>query len=189
MGIFLIGASIYIFAYSPYFLISPNRVFIESLDTYSDINIANRSIESLYGTSLWRVTKSDVTTLITKLQKNIEKVEVDHIYPNTLSIIIKSVPLVYTVELPGIIGKSYDLTANGILIPSRTLEVKLPRIKVINPDINESSFLDFKEVISPGAMRHIKNISDILGSDLGIKEIGYLEYFAVENEVHIITKI
>ncbi len=166
IGVFLIGASGYIFAYSPYFLISPNRVFITALDDTSDINIASRSIEPIYGTSLWQVSRSEVTALITKLQKNIDEVQVDHVYPNTLNILIKSAPLTYTASIPGLTTKSYNLTSNGILIPLRAGDKKLPRLKIVNPDILDSTFLDFKEVISASTMRRIKDISDILAADL-----------------------
>jgi hypothetical protein len=64
LGVFLIGAFFYIVTLSPYFQISPNRVIIERADTYSDINIAYKAIEPIYGDSLWLISTKQISELI-----------------------------------------------------------------------------------------------------------------------------
>jgi hypothetical protein len=49
---------------SPYFEISPNRVIIERSDMYSDVNIAYKAIEPIYGSSLWTLDNQEIKNLI-----------------------------------------------------------------------------------------------------------------------------
>lgn len=55
IGCFLIFSSVYILFFSPYFRISPSKVVIERLDTITDINIAYKSIEDVYGESIFSI--------------------------------------------------------------------------------------------------------------------------------------
>ena len=55
IGSFLILLSVYIMFFSPYFKISPSRVIIERLDSITDINIAYKSIEDVYGESIFSI--------------------------------------------------------------------------------------------------------------------------------------
>jgi hypothetical protein len=180
-------SSLYIFFYSNYFQISPNRLIIERLDEYSDINIAYRAVEPIYGKSIWSVDAAEVTALISTLQKNVTHIELDHIYPNTLRIVMESSPLLYSVKFPGV-GRSYELSENGTLIPNRSGVSRLPKLILYSPELQESPFLDFRSVADTQTMTRIQSVTQILKSDFKIDTIKELIYYGVENELHVILK-
>jgi hypothetical protein len=187
IGAFLIVGSIYIFFYSSYFEVSPNRLIIERTDEYSDINIAYRAIEPLYGQSIWGVDKKEVTSLISALQKNVTNIELERVYPNTLRIIMESSPLLYAVKFPWV-GRAYELSENGTLIPNRSGISRLPKLTLYSPELQESPFLDFRSVADTPTMARIQSITAILKSDFGIEAVKELIYYAVENELHVSLK-
>lgn len=189
IGLILIGASIYILIASPYFEISPNRTIIERAltDNYSDVNIAYKAIEPLYGKSLWTLDKAEVRDMIRGLEKNVEKVDVSHSLPNSLKIIIESSPPKYTVEFPGP-GRSYLLSENGILIPNRNKENQLPRLQIYSTELLESSFLDYKEAVNPAAMGRIHDVSHVFSVDFSSSVITSEVYYATENELHLLLE-
>ena len=146
VGCLLIFLSVYIFLYSAYFRLTPNRTIIERLDEYSDINIAYKAIEPLYGQSLWLLSEREILESIRSLEKNVSRVQTTHLYPNTLRIVIESYPPVFSAFIPGN-QKSYLLTQNGIIIPDRSEKNNLPRIRLYSEVLVESTFLDYKEAI------------------------------------------
>ncbi len=88
IGAFLIIATLYILFYSPYFLLSPSKILIESLDETVDVSIAYRSIESLYGKNIFFIDQKTTAKAIQADQKNITSIRIDHLYPNSLKIIL-----------------------------------------------------------------------------------------------------
>ncbi len=187
LWILLIGSSVYIVALSPYFQISPNRVIIERDDAYSDINIAYKAIEPIYGDSLWFVSQQHVTDLIRGLEKNIEQVKVSHLLPNSLKIIIKSSAPAYTVDFPWV-GRNYLISENGILIPNRAKKSDLPRLQIYSTTLIESSFLDYKEAVPPRTMKKIRDVYGIFGTDFKGSIITSMTLYEVENELHILLE-
>lgn len=113
--------------------------------------------------------------------------EVHHLMPNSLKIIITSSPPKYSVEFPGA-GRSYLLSENGILIPNRNKEIQFPRLQVYSPELSESSFLDYKEAIHPLAMEKIHDISKVFSVDFASAVITSQVYYTTENELHILLE-
>ena len=126
-------------------------------------------------------------SLINALQKNVTHVELDHIYPNTLRIVMESSPLLYSVKFPGA-GRSYELSENGTLIPNRSGVSKLPKLILYSPELQESPFLDFKSIADSQTMTRIQFVTQILKSDFKIDAAKELIFYAVENELHVILK-
>jgi hypothetical protein len=162
-------------------------MIIERDDTYSDVNIAYKAIEPIYGESLWTFDKDRVRELIQGLEKNIVSVDVSHLLPNSLKIIIRSSPPRYSVEFPGV-GRSYLLSENGILIPNRNKEVQFPRLQIYSSELNESSFLDYKEAVQSAAMKKIHEISRVFSVDFANSVITSEIYYATENELHVLLE-
>ena len=113
--------------------------------------------------------------------------EVNYLLPNSLKIIITSSPPKYSVEFPGA-GRSYLLSENGILIPNRNKETHFPRLQIYFPELNESSFLDYKEAIRPQAMEKIHTISKVFSIDFASSVVTSQVYYATENELHILLE-
>lgn len=100
IGVFLVAASVYIIGFSPYFQIAPSKVIIARTDTLSDINIAYKSIENVYGQSIFLFSTDEVIKNLTDLQKNITNVKVSRLLPNGLKIVVSSSPSVFSTTLP-----------------------------------------------------------------------------------------
>jgi hypothetical protein len=60
VGLMLILLSVYIVAFSPYFKISPNQVMVEAMTPGVDIGIAYRSLEGIYGQSIFLLDEADI---------------------------------------------------------------------------------------------------------------------------------
>ncbi len=84
----LIILSGYIIFFSPYFQVSPSNVLIESVSPGVDLNIAYRSIEDIYGKSLFFLDEEMTALSIKKSLKNIDYIRIEKLYPNGLKILI-----------------------------------------------------------------------------------------------------
>lgn len=144
IGTFLLVSSSYILFFSPYFRISPSKVIIERLDPITDINIAYKSIEDIYSTSIFSVESGDVLSKLTSLQKNIKHVEISRLFPNGLKIIIESYKPQFFVRFPGT-EKTYAITSNGILVYQKMNDSSLYPLDLVDSNFTEMSFIDYKE--------------------------------------------
>jgi hypothetical protein len=91
------------------------------------------------------------------------------------------------VEFPGA-GRSYLLSENGILIPNRTKETQFPRLQIYSSELNESSFLDYKEAINPVTMGKIHDVAKVFSVDFASSIITSEVYYTTENELHILLE-
>lgn len=187
LGIFMIIGSIYILIFSTYFQVLPSRVIIERNDTHSDINIAYRSIEEIYGKSFWLIEESDVAERIRSLQKNIESVKLERIMPNIIRILIQSSPLHYTASFQGA-SKTYNLSENGVLIPSRSQDSELKRLTIHSIELSESPYLDYKEAIPPTSIKYLMQAEDIFAKEFSKSAVTSINFYVVENEFHLLLE-
>lgn len=136
-GAFILLASFYIIFLSPYFRIAASRVIIERTDGLSDVNIAYRSVENIYGSSIFFIDKEAITKQVLTFQKNIKDVEISRLYPNGLKIVLHSFKPQFIANL-NIPNKSYVISSNGVLIYQKTPDPKLKTLDVIDPVLLES---------------------------------------------------
>lgn len=174
----------YIFFFSPYFRISPSKVIIERLDSITDINIAYKSIEDVYGTSILGVETSKVLEELTALQKNIKHVKISKLFPNGLKIIIESYKPEFFVRFSGS-EKSYIITSNGILIYQKVNNTNLYFLDLVDPSFTEMSFIDYKEGVGEEFMPSILRARDTFKVTFPTVNIAKFAYFKAEREVHI----
>ena len=184
IGILLIVLTGYITLVSPYFRISPNRVIIEPTDDFSDINIAYKAIESIYGKSLWFTSTNEITNSIESLEKNIGKVDVQRLYPNGLKILIGSSKPVFSVRFRSL-DRQFMLTENGILIPDRSKRTDLPTMNLYAPELLESAFLDYKEAVPALRMQRIVALTNAFKAQFPKDAVVAVSYYDTENEVHL----
>ncbi|MBP8017006.1 FtsQ-type POTRA domain-containing protein, partial [Candidatus Gracilibacteria bacterium] len=154
IGLVLFSLSFYIIFISPYFRISPSKVIIERLDTITDINIAYKSVENFYGQSIFLIDKNDIKKTISGLQKNIKKVEVSRLFPSGLKIIIESYSPQFITNFKGI-DKNYIITSNGVLIYEKNLDKTLYNLEIVDINLLESGFFDYKEGIDEDSIKKI----------------------------------
>lgn len=184
MGLFLCISSIYILFFSPYFRISPSRVIIERLDTITDINIAYKSIEDIYGASIFLVNTDDIREKLVSLQKNIKQTQISRLFPNGLKVIIESYKPQFFVRL-GKNEKTYIITSNGILIYQKMNDATLFDLELVDQQLSEAGFIDYKEGIKEKIMRVILASRDLFKKIFPVINIAKFTYFQSEREIHI----
>ncbi|MDD2487068.1 MAG: hypothetical protein PHS92_01765 [Candidatus Gracilibacteria bacterium] len=183
-GSTLIMLSLYIIFISPYFRISPSKVIIERLDTITDINIAYKGVESVYSSSIFLIDKEIVRKNMTAMQKNLKNIEISRLFPNGLKIILESyMPQFYT-RFSGI-DKGYIVTSNGVLIYEKNIDKKLYNLEIIDQNLIESGFFDYKEGVNEIDMKKIILLRDLFKNTFSNKNISKFVYFKLENEIHI----
>lgn len=187
IGTFLIASSSYILFFSPYFQISPSKVIIERLDSITDINIAYKSIEDVYNTSILSVDTDMILGKLTSLQKNIKHVEVSKLFPNGLKIIIESYKPQFFVRFPDS-EKSYILTSNGVLVYQKANDTNLYLLDLIDPSFTEMSLIDYKEGVQEEFMPFILRARDFFKTAFPTVNIAKFAYFKSERELHIILE-
>ena len=180
----LISLSFYIIFVSPYFRISPSKVIIERLDTITDINIAYKSIEDVYSSSIFLIDKNEIKKSLAWLQKNIFNVGVTRLFPNWLKIVIESYKPEFYTKFSGI-DKSYLVTSNGVLIYEKNIWKMLYNLEIIDASLLENWFFDYKEWVDEETMKKIIYLRDNFKKAFQNKNIAKLVYFKTENELHI----
>lgn len=184
IGIFLIVTSSYILFFSPYFRVSPSKVIIERLDSITDINIAYKSMEDIYNTSLFSIDTNTILKKLTGLQKNIKRIEVSKLFPNGLKIIIESYKPQFFVRFPNS-EKSYIITSNGILVYQKANDTNLSLLDLVDTSFTEMSFIDYKAGISEVFMPFVLKARDFFKSTFPTVNISKFTYFKSEREIHI----
>ena len=184
IGSFLLVSSSYILFFSPYFRISPSKVVIERLDTVSDINIAYKSIEEVYGTSIFSVEDSTVFQKLTALQKNIKTAKVSKLFPNGLKIIIESYSPEFFVRFPDS-EKTYIITENGILVYQKANDANLYFLDLVDLSFTEMHFIDYKEGVPEEFMPFVLASREIFKTTFSTSNIAKFTYFKAEREIHI----
>ena len=184
VGAFLLSASAYIVMGSSYFVIAPSSVIIERQDTFTDINIAYKSIEDIFGKSLFAVSTSDITDMITRLQKNIRTVSVTRLPPNGVKIILDSYPPEFFTTVASA-KQDYIVTRNGVLIREKSIPDNLLRIDIVDTAFFEEGFYDYRQAISLADMDRIVAVRKGFEERFQSLHITKLTYFHQENELHI----
>ena len=184
IGAFLLVSSTYILFFSPYFRISPSMVIIERLDSITDINIAYKSIEDIYSSSIFWVDTLSLRTKLTSLQKNIKQVSISRLFPNGLKIIIESYKPQFFVRFP-LSEKTYILTSNGILVYQKANDTNLYSLDLVDPSFTEMTFIDYKEGVSELFMLPILHARDFFKTTFPSVNIAKFTYFKSEREIHI----
>lgn len=116
IGGVLIVLSLYIVVFSPYFKVSPNKVLVEASTPGIDINIAYRSLEDIYGASIFLLDEEATALALKESLKNISHIRIEKLYPNGVKVLISGTPIQYTATIFGI-DKRYGMTENGVLVP------------------------------------------------------------------------
>lgn len=184
MWLILISLSLYIIFISPYFRISPSKVIIERLDTITDINIAYKWVENYYWSSIFLINENDVKNSIVWLQKNLKNIEVSRLFPNWLKIVLESYSPQFYTKFVGV-DKWYIVTSNWVLIYEKNLDKKLYNLEIIDINLIESWFFDYKEWVNENVMKKIILLRDLFKTTFSNKNISKFVYFKLENEVHI----
>jgi len=172
--------------FSAYFQVAPSKVIIERTDSYTDINLAYRSIDTIYGRPLFFVTTQEIKDMIVSWQKSIKNVSVSRLYPSGLKIILQSyVPKFFTEMTVDDKKKNYLISENGVLIEDRAIDKTLSRLDIADPILEESILLNYKEAIPLSTMKQIIDLQTGFLKKFTDTNIAKMTYFAAEQELHV----
>lgn len=174
----------YIFFFSPYFQISPSKVIIERRDTFSDVTIAYKALEEIYGENIFQINSRVVAEYITKLEKNIQSVNVRRLFPNGLLIQIASYPPVFNVSF-GDTLKNYVITSNGVLLHVKSRLENLPLLDIHDALLIERGLFDFREGIRSDFMKNIQDFVSMFSKFFPNQKIAKYAFFRTEREIHV----
>lgn len=188
--IVLLVLSGYIIFFSPYFKISPSHVLLEARNDGIDIGLAYRTIEGIYGTSLFLLEEEYIALLLKGSLKNLAHITIDKLYPNGLKILMTSSPIIYNTQIHGY-DRLWKMSDNWVLLPITseapdTSEMK--QLEIISEELKAEVFFDYKQVIDDERMLLINKIIEIFESEWKDISIVKVRYFARENELHITLK-
>lgn len=191
MWLLLIWLSWYIIFFSPYFRVSPSHVLLEAKNDGIDISVAYRTIEDIYGTSLFLLDEEEVALTLKKSLKNISHITIEKLYPNWVKVLISSTPISYTTRITGF-EREWQMSNNGVLIPkiSSTWSGSAWTImmEVVSDTLRWEVFFDYKQIIDDEKMTLINKIYELFSTEWKDLSITKIRYFSRENEVHLTLK-
>ena len=182
--------SCYIIFFSPYFQVSPSNVIIESVNEGVDLNIAYRSIESVYWKSLFLLDEESTAINIKNSLKNVAHIRIEKLYPNGLKILITALPIPYKTKIIGF-NKVWWLSENGVLIPNLetgTWSQKYEELEITSESLKWEIFLDYKQIIDHATMIAIQKIINLFKAEFEDLSIAKIRYFIQEDEIHLLLQ-
>ncbi len=159
-------------------------MIVERVDTFSDINIAYKSLEDLYGTLIFMLDTDDIAMRIRDLQPNIESAEVSRLYPDGAKIVLASSEPAFRTYVPQE-DRTYVITENGVLIAETEPNIALSSFEIIDPEFFETGFFDHRRMVDAETMRTIVLLSAALSERFSDFPAGLYRYFPDEREVHV----
>lgn len=185
LGAFLIFLSAYIVVFSPYFKISPNNVLIEADTPGIDINIAYRTLEDVYGRSIFLLDETAIASQLKESLKNISRIRIDTLYPNGIKVLISGSPIRYTATITWV-EKHYWLSENGVLVPESAVSSgSTDTIEISSEALKSEIFLNYKQVLSDQKMLLIGKVLGLFHEEWADLVLWKSRYFVLENELHI----
>lgn len=185
--IFLVG---YIVVFSPYFRISANKVLIESLNRSINMNTVYRSVEAIYGQSIFVFDEDLIAKKIKNDLQNVESINISKLYPNWIKIIIKSLPVNFDAVIFGLNDKRWGISSNWVLIPISDVKDENfnSHLQLISRDLQTELFLGYKKILTDKEMWTISKIIETFRKEWTDLNIAKANYFLDENELHIILE-
>lgn len=179
-GIFLLWCSIYLIVFSHYF--SVKKIDIIPLDERVNENLVYKTIEDIRYTPILFVDKDRIKNEIISHQPSIEIIDIRKIYPDNIKITIGTYETKFYFHSD---SKVYEISKNGVIIPSRAQQNNTSKINVRVRGLDSLGYLDYKKIFKE---EHIEKMSEIIQK---IKEknsfvkINATTYYKKEAEFHI----
>lgn len=177
IGLFLLSSSLYVLFFSHYFSIKTIDIIRE--DDLVHIDLSYRSIERFRYRPILFTDKNDMKQSLISHQPNIKDIYIRKILPDNIKIIIKSYESLFGIEYE---EKFYEITSNGVLIPSKQKE-NIEMITVVW--LSNISVIDYKKIFREHLIRKIKNIVNLIHENSSFLSIQNLTYYYKEAELHI----
>lgn len=171
---------LFLFFIWPFFRIKNIEIFRQ--ENISNINIAYQAVENIRGERLLLIDGKKIAKDLKEYQKNIKEVSIKKILPDTLSIRINSYKWKYNIKLN---DKTYILTKNGVLIPSK-FSSELKELIIGTKSYTINWILDYKQIFKNEYIQKIAYLEKKLTDNLLFLSFEDIIYFPTEREAHII---
>ena len=177
----------YIIFLSPYFKISPNHILVEPLTQGVDIATVYRSLEGIYGKSIFTLDEKNIALKIKHDIKNTESIRIERLFPNGVKVLIKSLPIPFDTTITGVENKRFWVSSNGVLIPVSDLKdaTFTRHLEIVDTSLRSEMFLWYKKVITDRNMYLVSKVFDVFQTEWNDLVIAKARYFVLENELHI----
>jgi len=177
-------AILYIFKWN-YFSIKNINISIN--DTITDENISYKSIDSIRNKSIFLENKENISKKLLNYQKNIKKIEINRVLPDTLNINIESFPILMDIFYN---EKKYSLTSNWVLIPYKSINKDNNRISInaISWKKEKYKIFSYKKIFKDNLVNKIYLLINSFKNNILDNKIEKINLYIDEKELHITIK-
>jgi len=159
------------------------KIEILKTDYITNLDIAYKSIDNIREKSLFFLDFDNIKQNLKTYQKNIDKIWIKLILPNTIEITLSSYLDVFNTNIN---WKNYIVTENWVLVPNKT-SPELKNIEIFHNKINKISILDYKKVFKTKYIKNINYLIYKLEENILNLKIDNLKYYKNERELHIVS--
>ena len=157
------------------------NINVVSPDWISNTYILEKKLNYLQNKLIFKIDKQKIKNIISDIEQNIIKIEVDKKFPNSLNIRVLSSPVIFKTILK---GKNYLITTNWVLIPNKSKKIDNLEIDIKNFELE--NYPDFKKILNKEDLHKILYLQNNLTENIVNLEIEKIIYYKTEKEVHFI---
>lgn len=148
-------------------------------DSITNIDLSYNALDDIRGKKMLEIEESNIKDKLLDYQNNINYVDVDINFPNTLEIYIASYPVYFQTKIE---EKNYFITQNGTLIPWKENE-EFNKI-ILKNWLQTNIFPDYRKFFEQSDMDAIYNSIQYFEQNIVGSKIVNILYYQKEKEVH-----
>lgn len=148
-------------------------------DSITSIDLAYNALSDVRGKRLFEIEESNIKKKLLDYQNNIDYVDVDINFPNTLEIYILSYPIFFQTTIE---EKNFYISQNGSLIPGKPNE-EYKNI-ILKNWLQTNIFPDYKKFFDQKNMENIYEAISYFEQNIVWSKIKNILYYEIEKEVH-----
>lgn len=148
-------------------------------DSITSIDLAYNALSDVRGKRLFEIEESNIKKKLLDYQNNIDYVDVDINFPNTLEIYILSYPIFFQTTIE---EKNFYISQNGSLIPGKPNE-EYKNI-ILKNWLQTNIFPDYKKFFDQKNMENIYEAIGYFEQNIVWSKIKNILYYEIEKEVH-----
>ncbi len=148
-------------------------------DSITNIDLAYNALSDIRGKRLFEIDESNIKQKLLDYQNNIDYVDVDINFPNTLEIYILSYPIYFQTTIE---EKNFYISQNGSLIPGKQNE-EYKNI-ILKNWLQTNIFPDYKKFFEQKNMESIYEAIFYFEQNIVGSKIKNILYYEIEKEVH-----
>lgn len=174
--VILIGGIVFLLYWPVY---SVKFINIIRKDSVTNIDLAYNALSDIRGKRILDIEESVIKQKLYDYQNNIDYVDVDINFPNTLEIYLLSYPIYFQTQIE---NKHFYITQNGTLIPGKPN----PEYKniVLKNGVQTNVFPDYKKFFQQKDMQNIYEAIAYFEQNIVGTKIKNVLYYQTQKEVH-----